>query len=59
LHILLYGLLSVLHSNKRPTFAPVTFDSDGSAAKKVAKDDQKIYAPPGGKFSEKAGSYEG
>lgn len=56
---MLYGLLSVLHSNKRPTFAPVTFDSDGSAAKKVAKDDQKIYAPPGGKFSEKAGSYEG
>jgi len=55
----LYGLLFVLHSNKRPTFAPVTFDSNGAAAKKVAKDDQKIYAPPSGKFSEKAGSYEG
>jgi len=38
----------------------VTFDSNGaSAAKKVAKNDQKIYAPPGGKFSERAGTYEG
>jgi len=55
----LYAVLSVVCRSKRPLFAPVTFDSDGAAAKKVAKSDQKIYAPPSGKFSEKAGSYEG
>lgn len=37
----------------------MTFDSDSAAAKKVAKGDQKIYAPPSGKFSEKAGTYQG
>jgi len=50
----------VTYSQKRPTFAPVTFESNGaSGAKKVAKNDQRIYSPPGGKFSERAGTYEG
>lgn len=41
---------------KRPSFTPVKFDS-GEPQKKIAKTEQKIYAPPGGKFSEKAGNY--
>lgn len=41
---------------KRPSFTPVTFSSD-EPAKKLAKTEQKRYAPPGGKFSEKAGVY--
>jgi len=49
----------VLFRQKRPTFAPVTFASNGAAVKKVAKNDQKIYSPPSGKFSERAGTYEG
>lgn len=51
--------LLVVYRQKRPTFAPVTFETNGAAARKVAKNDKKIYAPPSGKFSEKAGSYEG
>jgi hypothetical protein len=39
---------------------PVKFgDSDNTAVKRVAKGDQKIYAPPSGKFSEKAGNFQG
>jgi len=49
----------MMHRMKRSTFAPVTFESNGATAKKVAKNDQKIYAPPSGKFSERAGTYEG
>lgn len=41
---------------KRPSFTPVKFDS-GEPPKKLTKTEQKIYAPPGGKFSEKAGNY--
>ncbi|XP_014676482.1 PREDICTED: apoptosis inhibitor 5-like [Priapulus caudatus] len=41
---------------------PITFDSGDTPAKKstttVAKEDRKIYAPPSGKFSDKAGSYQ-
>ena len=49
----------MMYRQKRPTFAPVTFESNGATAKKVAKNDQKIYSPPGGKFSERAGTYQG
>jgi len=49
----------VICSQKRPTFAPVTFDTNGATSKKVAKNDQRIYSPPSGKFSEKAGTYQG
>lgn len=53
------AFLLVICRQKRPTYAPVTFETNGAAARKVAKSDKKIYAPPSGKFSEKAGSYEG
>jgi hypothetical protein len=43
---------------KRSAITPVTFDSD-AGAKKPNKNDQKIYAPPSGKFSDKAGNYAG
>jgi len=43
---------------KRPSFTPVKFDA-GEPAKKITKTEQKIYAPPGGKFSERAGNYPG
>lgn len=46
-------------AQKRSTFAPVTFESSESSSKKIAKNDQKIYSPPSGKFSEKAGTFEG
>ena len=49
----------LLCRQKRPTIAPVSFDSNGAAAKRVAKNDQRIYSPPSGKFSEKAGTYQG
>jgi len=42
---------------KRSAITPVTFDKDG--AKKPAHNDVKVYAPPGGKFSERAGTYQG
>jgi len=45
---------------KRSNFTPVTFGggaNDGPAVKKSAKDDRKMYAPPSGKFSEKAGQF--
>lgn len=37
---------------------PITYSSNGaSAAKKIHKDDRQLYSPPGGKFSEKAGTF--
>ncbi|XP_046329770.1 apoptosis inhibitor 5-like [Haliotis rufescens] len=42
-------------SQKRIT--PITFDSDGSGGKKVNKQGRQLYSPPGGKFSEKAGTF--
>jgi len=52
------ALVKFICSQKRPAITPVTFDSDG--AKKIPpKTDQKMYMPPGGKFSEKAGTYQG
>jgi len=51
--------LFMVYRQKRSTFAPVTFETNGAAARKFAKSDKKIYAPPSGKFSEKAGLYEG
>jgi hypothetical protein len=42
---------------KRSAITPVKFDSE--TVKKAAKNDQKMYTPPGGKFSEKAGTYQG
>ncbi|KAK7098622.1 apoptosis inhibitor 5-like [Littorina saxatilis] len=37
---------------------PITYSSNGaSAAKKAHKDDRQLYAPPSGKFSEKAGTF--
>jgi len=45
---------------KRSNYTPVTFGggaNDEPAAKKVSKDDRKMYAPPSGKFSVKAGQF--
>ena len=56
---MLYAVLPVVCRQKRSTFAPVTFESSESSSKKIAKNDQKIYSPPSGKFSEKAGTFEG
>lgn len=52
---------------KRPGITPITFESDGSAPKKSTKvsadrgpkKDRSIYTPPSGKFSEKAGTFQG
>lgn len=41
---------------KRPSFTPIKFDS-GEPQKKIGRTEQKIYSPPGGKFSEKAGVF--
>jgi len=59
IHEFLHYSVCMVNRQKRSTFAPVTFESDGAAVKKVAKNDQKIYSPPSGKFSEKAGTYQG
>lgn len=42
---------------KRPGFTPVTFGGDEPTSKKAAKDDKKVYAPPGGKFSAKVAQF--
>ncbi|KAL8614250.1 hypothetical protein ACOMHN_026467 [Nucella lapillus] len=37
---------------------PITYSSNGASdAKKPHKDDRQLYTPPGGKFSEKAGTF--
>ncbi|VDI38416.1 Hypothetical predicted protein [Mytilus galloprovincialis] len=41
-------------SQKRST----SLDSNGSSAKKYSRKDVTLYSPPGGKFSERAGTYE-
>lgn len=35
-----------------------SLDSNGSSAKKYSRKDVTLYSPPGGKFSERAGTYE-
>ncbi|KAL5006738.1 hypothetical protein ScPMuIL_015544 [Solemya velum] len=37
---------------------PITFDAGDPSAKKLNREARQIYAPPGGKFSEKAGTYQ-
>ncbi|KAK7491464.1 hypothetical protein BaRGS_00017293 [Batillaria attramentaria] len=36
---------------------PITYGSNGSGPKKIHKEDKVLYSPPGGKFSQKAGSF--
>ena len=45
-----------VNSQKRIT--PVTYETNGaSQAKKANREARQLYAPPSGKFSEKAGTY--
>ena len=47
-------------SQKRPGYTPITFDGDSPAAKKVNKQEaRKLYAPPTGRWSDNAGTYQG
>ncbi|KAI0235197.1 Apoptosis inhibitor 5 [Lamellibrachia satsuma] len=41
---------------KRPAITPITFESDNSS-KKVSKNDRQVYSPPGGKYSDRAGTF--
>lgn len=46
------------YNSVKRSFTPVKFDSN-EPQKKGSKTEQKIYAPPGGKFSDKAGNFPG
>ena len=42
---------------KRPGYKAITYESGAAPAKKAFKGPREIYAPPSGKFSERAGAY--
>lgn len=44
---------------KRSSITPITYEGGAPAQKKTSKGDLRMYSPPGGKFSEKAGTYTG